>query len=233
MRASTSSTRPASRCLSQIGQTLALDYRDSTVDPHTGFITRVGTDFAGVGGDAKFVRTKLDGTLLHSARPLDREQRLGHRGLGRRRLLLQFRHAGKDHRPLLPRRRQFARLPGRRRRAARSDQRRQPGRAFHLDAIDGVAFPAADARPISGCPAALSWTSARSRRRASNRGGARERWAASARRSTTRRRPGSASAWAFRGVRPFGLINIDVTPFVAKNKFDQTQVFRFGFGTRF
>ncbi len=55
--------------LSQIGQTLSLDYRDSTVDPHTGFITRFGTDFAGVGGDAKFIRTKLDGTYYV---PLDR-----------------------------------------------------------------------------------------------------------------------------------------------------------------
>ncbi|MBV9654184.1 MAG: outer membrane protein assembly factor BamA, partial [Acetobacteraceae bacterium] len=55
--------------LSQIGQTLSLDYRDSTVDPHTGFITRLGTDFAGIGGDAKFVRTKIDGTYYL---PLDR-----------------------------------------------------------------------------------------------------------------------------------------------------------------
>ncbi len=32
---------------------------------------------------------------------------------------------------------------------------------------------------------------------------------------------------------PFGLINIDLTPFVIKQKYDQTQIFRFGFGTRF
>jgi outer membrane protein insertion porin family len=31
----------------------------------------------------------------------------------------------------------------------------------------------------------------------------------------------------------FGLINIDVAPFVVKQPFDQTQLFRFGFGTRF
>lgn len=47
--------------LSQIGQTLSLDYRDSRVDPHAGFIVRAGTDFAGLGGDARYVRTKLDG----------------------------------------------------------------------------------------------------------------------------------------------------------------------------
>jgi outer membrane protein insertion porin family len=32
---------------------------------------------------------------------------------------------------------------------------------------------------------------------------------------------------------PFGLINIDLTPIVLKQPGDQTQIFRFGFGTRF
>jgi outer membrane protein insertion porin family len=32
---------------------------------------------------------------------------------------------------------------------------------------------------------------------------------------------------------PFGLINIDVADPVIKKKYDQTQIFRFGFGTRF
>ena len=31
----------------------------------------------------------------------------------------------------------------------------------------------------------------------------------------------------------FGLINVDLAPFVMKQPHDQTQVFRFGFGTRF
>ncbi len=31
----------------------------------------------------------------------------------------------------------------------------------------------------------------------------------------------------------FGLINIDVAPFVIKQPGDQTQLFRFGFGTKF
>jgi outer membrane protein insertion porin family len=31
----------------------------------------------------------------------------------------------------------------------------------------------------------------------------------------------------------FGLINVDLTPFVLKQPGDQTQIFRFGFGTRF
>ena len=32
---------------------------------------------------------------------------------------------------------------------------------------------------------------------------------------------------------PFGLINLDVAQAVVKDKNDQTQLFRFGFGTRF
>jgi outer membrane protein insertion porin family len=46
--------------LSQVGQTLTLDYRDSKIDPHSGFIVRLGTDFAGLGGQARFIRTKID-----------------------------------------------------------------------------------------------------------------------------------------------------------------------------
>ena len=32
---------------------------------------------------------------------------------------------------------------------------------------------------------------------------------------------------------PFGLINIDIAQAVVKRQYDQTQLFRFGFGTRF
>jgi outer membrane protein insertion porin family len=47
--------------LSQISQALTLDYRDSKLDPHTGFVIRLGTDFAGLGGNVHYIRTKLDG----------------------------------------------------------------------------------------------------------------------------------------------------------------------------
>jgi outer membrane protein insertion porin family len=55
--------------LSQIGQTTTLDYRDSRIDPKSGFVVRLGTDFAGLGGDAKFARAKIDGAYYY---PLDR-----------------------------------------------------------------------------------------------------------------------------------------------------------------
>lgn len=46
--------------LSQVGQTLTLDHRDSALDPHKGYIIRLGTDVAGLGGNSKYVRFKLD-----------------------------------------------------------------------------------------------------------------------------------------------------------------------------
>lgn len=55
--------------LSQISQVLTLDYRDSTIDPHSGYIVSLGTDVAGAGGDAKFVRAHIDAGYYI---PLDR-----------------------------------------------------------------------------------------------------------------------------------------------------------------
>src|SRR6195952_2543955 len=47
--------------LSQISQVLTLDYRDSKVQPSSGFIIEAGTDVAGLGGDARFLRGTLNG----------------------------------------------------------------------------------------------------------------------------------------------------------------------------
>jgi outer membrane protein insertion porin family len=55
--------------LSALGQTLAFDWRDSRLNPHKGFIVRAGTDFAGIGGDEHYVRAKVDGSYYY---PLDR-----------------------------------------------------------------------------------------------------------------------------------------------------------------
>ncbi len=49
-----------SSLLSQIGTTLTYDTRDSRLQPHKGFVARVGGDFAGAGGDEKYVRGKVD-----------------------------------------------------------------------------------------------------------------------------------------------------------------------------
>ena len=48
--------------LSQLGQTLSFDWRDSRLNTTSGFIVRLGTDFAGLGGDEQYIRLKLDTT---------------------------------------------------------------------------------------------------------------------------------------------------------------------------
>jgi len=46
--------------LSQIGTTLAYDRRDSRLSPRHGYSVTLGVDVAGIGGDAKYVRMKAD-----------------------------------------------------------------------------------------------------------------------------------------------------------------------------
>jgi len=50
--------------LSQLGQTIAFDWRDSRLNPHSGFIVRLGTDFAGIGGSENYIRGKIDTTYF-------------------------------------------------------------------------------------------------------------------------------------------------------------------------
>lgn len=48
--------------VSMIGTTFVYDKRDSSIDPTEGYITTLGLDFAGVGGDSKFVRANVSAT---------------------------------------------------------------------------------------------------------------------------------------------------------------------------
>jgi outer membrane protein insertion porin family len=50
------------RNVSQVSHELSYDTRNSKTDPVNGFIVKVGNDFAGLGGDADYVRTRLSGT---------------------------------------------------------------------------------------------------------------------------------------------------------------------------
>jgi len=47
--------------LSQVGTVVAYDRRDSRLDPHDGYLTRLGLDVAGLGGDVHYVRYRIDG----------------------------------------------------------------------------------------------------------------------------------------------------------------------------
>lgn len=46
--------------LSQVSTTLAYDRRDSRLEPRSGYIVRLGGDFAGIGGDVSYLRGRLD-----------------------------------------------------------------------------------------------------------------------------------------------------------------------------
>nr|WP_246395730.1 outer membrane protein assembly factor BamA [Gluconacetobacter tumulisoli] len=46
--------------LSQLSTTLTYDTRDNRMQPHSGYVVRLGGDFAGLGGNEKYVRGKVD-----------------------------------------------------------------------------------------------------------------------------------------------------------------------------
>ncbi len=92
---------------------------------------RLGVDFAGIGGTRATCAPSSTATTS-SRWKRSPATRLEHRALGRRRLPGAARPRGEDHRPVLPGRRQPARLPVRRRRAACGP--RAPAR---IDSIGG------------------------------------------------------------------------------------------------
>ncbi|MBB2168413.1 outer membrane protein assembly factor BamA [Gluconacetobacter aggeris] len=46
--------------LSQLSTTLTYDTRDNRMQPHSGYVVRLGGDFAGLGGNERYVRGKVD-----------------------------------------------------------------------------------------------------------------------------------------------------------------------------
>jgi outer membrane protein insertion porin family len=47
--------------LSQVSTTVTYDMRDSRIEPRSGYVVRVGGDYAGIGGDVNYFRTRADG----------------------------------------------------------------------------------------------------------------------------------------------------------------------------
>lgn len=221
--------------LSQVSQVLTLDYRDSTVDPHKGWVLSGGTDFAGLGGDAHFVRTRADAGVYV---PLDRFtgnsdwglQFTGGIGylfnLGYQESVIDRFYLGGDNL------RGFQTGGVGPHDVSTGDSL---GGRFMWDESNQVNFPLPFIPPdfgLSGhtfvdigaltqgnfesgvCPnSPLGGTTCPP--------------------VTNYAAPRVGAGFGVTWRSGFGLINVDVTPFVVKQPFDQTQIFRFGFGTRF
>ena len=222
--------------LSQVSQTLSLDYRDSKVDPRTGYLVTLGTDFAGLGGDTRFIRTNLNGAYYL---PLDRFTgnsdwgiklaagvgylfTLGHQ----EQIIDRFFLGGDNLRGFQtggagPHDAISGDPLGGRFIWTQSTELRFPlpvspdlglsGRAFvDVGGLSGAsfqnsAFGSSGCHEVNGQACQIIDTGA------------------------PRVGVGVGISWQ----TSFGLINVDLTPFVIKQAHDQTQVFRFGFGTRF
>ena len=221
--------------LSQVGQVLSLDYRDSKIDPHTGYLLELATDYAGLGGDVDYVRTSLNGAYYV---PLDRFT--GNSDWG-----LKF-GAGTGYLFNLGKQEQIIDrffLGG--------DNLRgfEIGGAGPHDAISGD--------PLGGrflwtataelrFPLPVSPDLGLSGRLFVDVGGLQDAsfitpcvepsgspQAGQPCRINASPAPRLGAGFGISWRSSFGLINIDLAPFVIKQPGDQTQIFRFGFGTRF
>lgn len=216
-----------SSLLSQVGQTLTVDYRDSRLDPREGFIVRVGTDFAGLGGNARFIRAKFDSNYYI---PLERltgdpdwtialSAGAGYLfTLGAREKIIDRFFLGGDNL------RGFA-VGGAGPHAVVQGSNSIGGRFVWTQSTE-LRFPLPVSQDLGlrgrvfVDVGSLSGVSS-----LSQNGVPVQIFDDAAPRVAT----GVGVSWK----TPFGLINLDLAYPVVKKKFDQTQFFRFGFGTRF
>ncbi|WP_242530774.1 outer membrane protein assembly factor BamA [Roseococcus thiosulfatophilus] len=208
--------------LSQVSQTLTYDVRDNPLDTRRGYVIRLGNDVAGLGGDVAYLRTRLDGALF-----LPLEQLLG------------------DPDFVLSISGSFGILNG----FDRGRRDRIVDRFFlGGENLRGFAVAGAGPRDIASRDALggrLMWTQSTELRfplpvpseiglvgRAFVDVGSLSRTVTGpgiGDDATPRVGAGVGVSWR----SPFGLINIDVAQAIAKQSYDETQVVRFGFGTRF
>jgi outer membrane protein insertion porin family len=234
--------------LSQVGQTFTIDYRDSVTAAHDGFVIRLGSDYAGLGGDENFVRTKVDGSYYI---PLDRftgnsdwtialSAGTGYLfNLGRQEQIIDRFFLGGDnlrgfqsggagpHDPAT------GDSLGGRFIYTQSSELRFPlpvspdlglsGRTFvDIGGLTEASFesgkcnlPATYLAIYNTAPNNYNIKAGQCPPITNS--------------SALRLGAGVGISWN----SPFGLINIDLTPFVLSQQHDQKQIFRFGFGTRF
>lgn len=218
--------------LSQVGQQISLDYRDSKIDPHSGFIVTAGTDFAGVGGDETYVRASVNAAYYI---PLERLMgnpawnimlsagagqlfELGHQ----EQIIDRFFLGGDNLRGF--------EVGGAGPHDAKSGD--PLGGRFIWTQTTELRFPL-PVSPDLGLSghvfADLGGLTEASFRDIHNCIEANGEPCQIANSATPRMGFGFGITWN----SSFGLINIDLTPFVVKQAHDQTQIFRFGFGTQF
>ncbi|MCB8880474.1 outer membrane protein assembly factor BamA [Acidisoma cellulosilytica] len=207
--------------LSQVGQSITWDHRDSSLDPHKGYIVRLGTDFAGLGGDSDYVRVKLDAGYYI---PLDyftgnSDWTLALRG-GAGKL---YRYGGNYY--IID---NFF-LGGDNMRGF-EEGGAGPHDTATGDSLGGDTIMTGTAELHFPLP--ISKDIGLSGRIFTDIGtlyGVTDAYGGVYQNKSPRVSVGFGFSWN----TPFGLINIDIADPVVKYKYDQTQVFRFGFGTNF
>jgi outer membrane protein insertion porin family len=219
--------------LSQVSQVLTFDYRDSRTFASKGLVVEIGNDYAGLGGDARFVRENLNaayyiplGKIFHNDDwDLKFSGSAGYMTLlegGREEIIDRFFLGGDNLRGFEtggagPHDATTGDPLGGRFIWTESQELRFPlpvsadlgltGRAF----VDVGALTEANFRSSSACQVSSTQSCTIVASDAPRVGA------------------GVGISWK----TSFGLINVDLTPFVIKQSGDQTQIFRFGFGTKF
>ncbi|WP_254073209.1 outer membrane protein assembly factor BamA [Acidisphaera sp. S103] len=218
--------------LSQVSQVVTLDYRDSKVQPHSGYVVEVGTDYAGLGGDARFLRGNVNAAYYI---PLEREfgnpdwgiklaGSTGYMALlsgGREEIIDRFFLGGDNLRGF--------ETGGAGPHDASTDD--PLGGRFIWTQTTELHFPLPVSPDLGLTGRAFVDVGALTE--SSFRPGA---CTVSAGVSCTVEASDAPRLGAGVGISwktAFGLINVDLAPFVLKQPGDQTQIFRFGFGTRF
>jgi outer membrane protein insertion porin family len=216
-----------------VSQATTYDHRDSKVDPHSGYLLSWGTDIAGLGGNSKFIRNNVNGQYFF---PLDRFTGNSDWGISvtgnvgylynegvQEQVIDRFYLGGDNLRGFEiggagPHDAVTGDPLGGRFIWTQSTELRFPlpvspdlglsGRAFvDIGGLTGGSFRNANTcvEPGTGQPCVIADSPA------------------------ARLGAGIGISWRTQ----FGLLNVDLAPFVIKQPFDQTQIFRFGFGTRF
>ncbi|WP_408886144.1 outer membrane protein assembly factor BamA [Lichenicoccus roseus] len=221
--------------LSQVGTTLAYDRRDSRLQPHKGYIVRIGGDVAGLGGNEKYIRGKLDASYYI---PLDiltgnhdwtialvaGTGYIADYSGGRQDIVDNFYLGGDNLRGFLdggvgPHSVPTNQYPASDALGGRFIYTQSTTLNFPLPlgpdlGLSGRTF--VDMGGLAGLRTIRTYTAAENQPFAGDN-------------LTPRVSAGVGVSWK----SPFGLINVDIGIPVVKQKYDQTQVFRFGFGSNF